>query len=53
MNERSTQFDYDWQLTGNKAGVERLAGKVLVVLLKVSLGGRAELQSSELEAVEY
>lgn len=37
-------------LTGDETGVEGLASKVLVVLLKVLLGGRGEFQGSELEA---
>lgn len=37
-------------LTGNEAGVEGLASKVLVVLLKVLLGRGGELQGSELVA---
>lgn len=37
-------------LTGNEAGVEGLASKVLVVLLKVLFGRGGELQGSELVA---
>jgi hypothetical protein len=38
-------------LTGNKALEERLLREVLVVGLKVLLGGRAELHGNQLEAV--
>ena len=39
-----------WGRTGNEASEEGLVGKVGIVLLKVLLSGRGELDGDELEA---